>query len=252
MSKHTISFKDYINAFGDRMFVRRLMFKTLGNFLILISLFFTFKTFYEPLVAEATYFIESKIIQKQYVVADSSPSLNQPRNPLPTPKTPPVSQFARFFNIAQVESITPVNTEFAIVIPKIAANSPILPNINPGNEREYLSALQQGVAHAAGTNFPGSGGHVFLFAHSTDYVWNVDAYNAVFYLLYKLEPGDEIYLYYQGRRYVYVMESNTVVDPDRVEYLTRETNDEFLTLQTCWPPGTTLKRLLVFARLKAN
>lgn len=228
------------------------MLKTLGNFLILTSLFFTFKTFYQPLVAEATYFVESKIIQKQYVIADNAPSQNQPQSTSYLPKTPPVSQFARFFNIAQVETITPVNTEFALVIPKIAANSPILPNIHPGDEREYLSALQRGVAHAAGTNFPGSGGHVFLFAHSTDYIWNVDAYNAVFYLLYKLEPGDEIYLDHQGRRYVYVMESNIVVDPDRVEYLTRETNDEFLTLQTCWPPGTTLKRLLVFAKLKAG
>lgn len=252
MKKYSISFTDYLYAFGDRMFVRRLMLKTLGNFLILISLFFTFKTFYEPLVAEITYFIESKIIQKQYIVADISSSQSQPQSPSFIPKAPPVSQFAKFFNIAQVETITPVNTEFAIVIPKIAANSPILPNINPGDEREYLSALQHGVAHAAGTNFPGSGGHVFLFAHSTDYVWNVDAYNAVFYLLYKLEQGDEIYLYYQGRRYVYVMESNTVADPSQVEYLTRGTESELLTLQTCWPPGTTLKRLLVFARLKAS
>jgi len=38
-----------------------------------------------------------------------------------------------------------------------------------------------------------------------------------------------------------------IVDPTRVEFLTRKSNREFLTLQTCWPPGTTLKRLLVFA-----
>lgn len=250
-TKYTITLADYIHAFGDRMFLRKLGLKTLGNFLILISVFFTFKTFYEPLAAEATYFVESRLIQKRYVVLDE-PTTNRTQKPTITPTAPPVSQFARFFNIPQVETITPVNTEFSIVIPKIAANSRILPNINPGDEPEYLSALQQGVAHAAGTTFPGDGGHIFLFAHSTDYLWNVNAYNAVFYLLYKLEPGDEIYLYSQGRRYVYVMESNAVVDPNQVDFLTRKTESEFLTLQTCWPPGTTLKRLLVFAKLKAS
>jgi len=38
-----------------------------------------------------------------------------------------------------------------------------------------------------------------------------------------------------------------IVDPSEIEYITRKTNQEFVTLQTCWPLGTTFKRLLVFA-----
>jgi sortase A len=112
--------------------------------------------------------------------------------------------------------------------------------------REF-AALQKGVAHAKGTAFPGEGGHIFMFAHSTDYVWNVGTYNAVFYLLYKLEVGDEVNLFYKGTRYVYKVTGKQIVDPSQVEYLTRKTPNELLTLQTCWPPGTTLKRMLVFA-----
>ncbi|PJC82271.1 hypothetical protein CO007_00285, partial [Candidatus Roizmanbacteria bacterium CG_4_8_14_3_um_filter_36_10] len=89
--------------------------------------------------------------------------------------------------------------------------------------------------------------HIFLFAHSTDYFWNVGNYNAVFYLLNKLEKNEEVNLFYQGTRYVYRVIGKEIVDPSQVQYLTRKTNREFLTLQTCWPPGTTLKRLLVFA-----
>jgi Sortase (surface protein transpeptidase) len=54
-------------------------------------------------------------------------------------------------------------------------------------------------------------------------------------------------IFYKGQRFVYKVIGKKIVDPKQVEYLTRKSNKEFLTLQTCWPPGTTLKRLLVFA-----
>ena len=151
-----------------------------------------------------------------------------------------------------VEILQPVDTDFGIVIPKIAANARVISAVDASNQREYLSSLQKGVAHASGTSFPGENGHIYLFAHSTDYFWNVGTYNAVFYLLYKLGQEDEIDLFYQGRRYVYKVTETKIVSPREVQYLTRKTDDEFLTLQTCWPPGTTLKRLLVFAKRVAE
>ena len=110
-----------------------------------------------------------------------------------------------------------------------------------------MEALNKGIAHASGTKFPGESGHIFLFAHSTDYFWNVGSYNAIFYLLNKLAKGDEVDVFFKGQRYVYQVINSVVADPSQVEYLTRKSNKELLTLQTCWPPGTTLKRLLVFA-----
>jgi sortase A len=201
------------------------------------------KTFYFPVREEIRYLIDKKI-NKTYIVSEkkSDVEINQEKKGLLT----------QTLNFKQTEILIPVDPDFSIVIPKIAANAKVLPNIDAAEEKVYLQALQKGVAHAQGTAFPGEGGHIFLFAHSTDYFWNVGSYNAVFYLLYKLEQNDEVNLFYKGQRYVYKVIGKEIVDPKQVEYLTRKSNREFLTLQTCWPPGTTLKRLLVFALRKKD
>ena len=218
-------------------YLRVLILRTVGNFLILSSLFMIGKTFYLPISEEIRYFIEQKL-EKKYVVLEEKKEEKNSR---------PKGLLAKTINFKQTEVLTPVDPNFSIVIPKIAANAKILANVDPTDEKIYLPLLRKGVAHAEGTAFPGEGGHIFLFAHSTDYFWNVGAYNAVFYLLGKLERGDEINIFYKGQRYLYKVVDKKIVDPKQVEYLTRKSNKEFLTLQTCWPPGTTLKRFLVFA-----
>lgn len=220
-----------------------------GNYLILVSLFFIIKTFYDPLLSEIQYFVDTKLIQKTYVV-DSNDEQWESIPVIDRPNQQPKSQFARLFNLKNVETIQPADPNFSVVIPKIAANARIISNVNPADEAEYLDKLQYGVAHASGTYFPGQSGHIFLFAHSTDYVWNIGTYNAIFYLLYKLQEGDEINVFFEGKRHVYLVTGKKVVESNEIEYLTRKTPTEFLTLQTCWPPGTTLKRLLVFAEPK--
>ncbi len=230
----------------ERRFWRVFSLRLIGNFMIFTSLFFIIKTFYDPMKSEVRYFIDNTLIHKAYVVEQNG------LEPIPVNKTPvPArSQLASFFNIRQVETIRPVDPSFSIVIPKIAANARVISNVNPADQSEYLDKLRFGVAHAAGTYLPGQDGHIFLFAHSTDYVWNVSTYNAVFYLLYKLSDGDEIDIFFEGKRHVYTVIDKKVVEPTDIQYLTNKTDSEFLTLQTCWPPGTTLKRLLVFAKPK--
>lgn len=144
-------------------------------------------------------------------------------------------------------SVEPVNTEFSIVIPKIGASAPIVANVDPNNKDIYLSALKKGVAHALGTSFPGKVGNTFLFAHSTDAFYNVGRYNAVFYLLGKLSEGDEIDIYYKGALYKYSVADIKIVEAKDVTYLGNFGEGNTLTLQTCYPPGTTLKRLVVVA-----
>lgn len=147
-------------------------------------------------------------------------------------------------------AITPIDVDFGLVIPKIKANAKVIANVDPGKTTEYIEALKNGVAHAAGTVYPGEVGNSFLFAHSVGNFWEVNRWNAVFYLLRELSLGDEVDVFYQGRRYIYLVYDKKVVDPSEVGYLNSQANFPMLTLQTCWPPGTTLKRLLVFARLK--
>lgn len=239
--KHLI--RHHIHRLKTDEYARILILRTIGNFLLFSSLFMIAKTFWQPVKEELIYFVNIKI-QKKYVVADSLDG-DQKFNIDQNKQTGGL--LAKAFNIKPIEVLTPTDPSFSIVIPKIGANAKVQPNIDASDQNIYLDALNKGVAHTLGTAFPGEGGHIFLFAHSTDYFWNVSSYNAIFYLLYKLEKNDEVNLFYKGQRYVYRVIGQEVVDPSQVQYLTRKTNREFLTLQTCWPPGTTLKRLLVFA-----
>lgn len=159
-------------------------------------------------------------------------------------------QFKELLNIKPSVDIKPKDIEFGIVIPKIEANAKVFPNVDAGNEKEYFNVLQKGVAHARGTDLPGGRDNIYLFAHSTGDIVNLRFFNAIFYLLHRLESGDEISLYYLGRRYNYYVYDKKIVEATDLKYLTSKYGEPVLTLQTCWPPGTTLKRLLVFAKPK--
>ena len=158
-----------------------------------------------------------------------------------------------FGNLLKKEGITilqPIDPIFSLLIPKINLNSRVLANISVVDDNQYSRALKAGVAHAAGTYLPGEEGRIFLFGHSTDFIWNVPRFNAVFYLLKELESGDEIDIVYQKKRYVYQVSDKKIVDPSAVNYLKPKWGREELVLQTCYPPGTTWKRLLIFAQPK--
>lgn len=151
-------------------------------------------------------------------------------------------------NINPEKRISPVDTDFGIVIPKINANAPVIANVDPENQKEYQIALSKGVAHAAGSSLPSQTGNMFLFSHSAGNFWESSRFNAVFYLLNKLEAEDEIVVYYQGKKYPYTVTSKTIVNPSEVKYAQSSYNQNSLVLMTCWPPGTTLKRVIVEAK----
>ena len=137
--------------------------------------------------------------------------------------------------------------DFSINIPKISARSRVIENVNAGVEREYLAALKNGVASAAGLSYPGRIGTTYLFAHSTNSPVNYARYNAVFYLLDKLVAGDTVELVYKDRLYKYVVRSTEVLSARDTRYLVPQQEEEILVLQTCYPPGTSWKRLVVVA-----
>jgi sortase A len=97
----------------------------------------------------------------------------------------------------------------------------------------------------------GEKGNTFLFAHSSDNFYTANHYNTVFYLLHKLENGDQFFIVYDDIVYKYIVSGTQEVSPDAVQYLETNSDDiQTATLMTCWPPGTTSKRLLVFGELE--
>lgn len=145
--------------------------------------------------------------------------------------------------------IEPVSQDFGIVIPKIGVNALVIPGVDPTSSVGYADALEAGVAHANTSFYPGQDGTVYLFSHSTNYDWFVKDLNAVFYLVKNLEKDDIIVLLYKQKRYTYKITSKKVVSPTNISYLIPYAGKKNLILQTCWPPGSTTERLLIFADL---
>lgn len=143
---------------------------------------------------------------------------------------------------------------YSVLIPKINAYSPIVRNVDPWDEKEYMKALKNGVAQASGTADPGEAGSIYLFAHSTGNPFEMNRYNTIFYRLSELGVGDKIIINYQGKAYTYLVDDKKEVWPSDIKYLedALKNKKDQLVLQTCTPIGTSLKRLLVFARPVTN
>jgi LPXTG-site transpeptidase (sortase) family protein len=156
--------------------------------------------------------------------------------------------FQYLLNQKYLEILKPVDPEFSVIIPKLSINSKVVPNVDVADKKIYEPALKQGAAHAKGTYFPGEKGTTYIFAHSTNYEWFVARYNAIFYLLKDLEKDDQVHLVYKNTVYPYKVVEKKIVSAKDIEYLTPHKGREELILQTCYPPGTTEKRLLVIAR----
>jgi len=67
----------------------------------------------------------------------------------------------------------------------------------------------------------------------------------VFALLGNLKPNDEIVIIYKRKKYVYKVTNQKIIEPSDIQVLSSK--EARLTLITCWPVGTSLKRLAVFA-----
>jgi len=206
-----------------------------GSFLIIISLLGLAYTLYPIAKVEVSYRV-SKLFGQRFQVEN-----NQAQ--------PERTTFGDLLGKPTPTVLVPKSTDFGIVVEKIGANAPVIANVNAANQREYNRQLQKGVAHAATTALPGQNGLSFLFAHSVLNPWDVPRYNAVFYLLRELEAGDRIVIFWQGRRYDYITYDKKIVGPTDVGFLYQNYTEPILVLQTCDPPGTTWRRLLIFARL---
>lgn len=229
--------------------IRFLILRTIGNFLVLFAIFGVFATFGPSLYFEIHYRI-AQARGVEYSAPDETTGFGELLKKTSQDKIAD-GGFAKLLSGPKEQILIPKDTDFSILIPKIGASSKVYPNIDPSNENEFLSVLQKGIAHSQGTLFPGMKGNIYLFAHSTDNFWDVGRYNAIFYLLKDLSAGDDVIVYFENQRHNYVVKETKVVDSSEVSYITKSnTGKEVMILQTCWPPGTTWKRLLVFAEPK--
>ncbi len=158
------------------------------------------------------------------------------------------------------QQIPPLALEVAppddrIIIPRINKNVPVV-GVSSENlikrdwgalESDIQSALREGVVHYPGTAQPGDQGNVVITGHSSYFPWDAGRFKDVFALLHEIIIGDQVIVFHDQEKYTYEVYDTEVVMPDKVEVLTQQGEDR-LTLITCTPVGTNLKRLIVYAK----
>jgi len=127
----------------------------------------------------------------------------------------------------------------SIFIPKLNLSAPIVLPDSLGEE-DINQALNQGVVSL--TNKEKNS--MVLIGHSSVYAWQKGPYGQVFAQLDKLSPSDEITIFLNGQSYLYQVKNLKVIQPNDLEI----SQEDSLILITCWPPGTTEKRLIVQAK----
>jgi len=101
------------------------------------------------------------------------------------------------------------------------------------------------------TALPGQLGNTVIFGHSVlPQFFSPKNYLTIFSTLYKLEQGDEIILRYDKSTYKYVVEEMYEVQPTDLSVLEQRYDNKSLTVITCSPPGTYLRRLIIRATIK--
>ncbi len=145
-----------------------------------------------------------------------------------------------------------------LIVPRLNINAPIqeTPGVNITDpwtqiEESVQEALRNGVVRLPNTALPGETGNAFITGHSSYYPWDEGRYKDIFALLPQIEIGDEIIVFYDQKKYVYIVSDIDEVKPDDV-FVMGKTKDTRLTLMTCVPIGTTLKRLIVTAHLASE
>ena len=143
--------------------------------------------------------------------------------------------------IDEVEFISD-ETSYEISIPNLGINSAI---VNVGGNDLTKSLIQY-----PGTSLPGRPGNPVVFGHSVlPQFFNPKNYKSIFSTLPRLKEGDDIIVRSGGVTYKYLVERMVEKGPDDLSILAQRYDDSYLTLVTCVPPGTYLKRLVVRARI---
>ncbi len=100
------------------------------------------------------------------------------------------------------------------------------------------------------TALPGQAGNAVVFGHSVlPQFFNPKSYLTIFAPLFKLKTGDEIYVDFDNIKYKYLVEDIFEVLPTDLSVLEQRFDGRYLSLITCTPPGTYLRRLVVKARI---
>jgi len=110
--------------------------------------------------------------------------------------------------------------------------------------------LEKSLIQYPQTALPGQVGNTVIFGHSVlPQFYNPKSYLTIFSTLHKLKIGDPIFIDYDGSHYQYTVTEMYEVKADDFSVLDQRFDSKIITLITCSPPGTYLRRLVVKAEI---
>lgn len=166
----------------------------------------------------------------------------------PTPEATPTP-------VAAMQRTSPASSPpKRIVIPDIELDAPVNPMAWQNIQNDDLTVTEWDIpvnaaGYQVGSSLPGQQGNTVLAGHH-----NIKG--RVFENLRHLDPGDSIELYTEGNKYHYAVSDKFLLwelgaPPEQRRQNARwigPTDDERLTLVTCWPPTGNAYRLIVVAK----
>ncbi|MCX6797067.1 MAG: sortase, partial [Candidatus Doudnabacteria bacterium] len=145
-----------------------------------------------------------------------------------------------------------INTDIPgrLEIPSLGVSVPI---IWTKDSKNFTADLQSGVVHYPGTALPGQIGTAYISGHSSNYVWAKGDYKKVFSKLGDLADNTSFKITVvqkngkDARLHYVVTHRKQYKATDQEQF--QNSGKSVVALSTCWPVGSTTKRLVVFGQL---
>jgi LPXTG-site transpeptidase (sortase) family protein len=140
--------------------------------------------------------------------------------------------------------------EDSVEIPKIEVTAPLV-FVDSQEINELKKGLDLGVVHFADSVLPGQPGQSIVLGHSAPPSYPKIKYYWVFVRIDELVEEDEIYVFFNNRKYEYRVTHKFFLEKgEEVPQDSLTDNKSVLLLISCWPPETGTRRIAVEAELK--
>lgn len=147
----------------------------------------------------------------------------------------------------QLKNFEQSNKENSLEIPKIEISVPLV--LSEGvKESNLYKLLERGVVLFPGSTLPGEVGQTIILGHSAPPGWPKIKYDWIFTRLNELADGDEIFVYFNHRKYSFYVTGKFFLDRGEELPQTLTNSDNVLVLISCWPPGSDIRRIAVVAK----
>ncbi len=141
------------------------------------------------------------------------------------------------------DAVVSTVTKYSFSIPKLKIEDAVVSTVD--------TDINHHLVNFPGTAIPPQKGNAVIFGHSTlPQLYDPTNYKTIFANILNVKVGDKFLVTVNNTPYTYDIVSLTIVDPEDVSYLTQPTDDSYLTVVTCTPPGTIWKRLIIKSRLE--